>query len=155
MASILQSNHDISFIPTLAKTLAAIYYITNYVTKYDVSQYQLILTAAAVKRKQEEAQAASDPSEQQLRIRDQGMEKFALRAFNCLQADREISGPQAASYLLGLPDYYTLPTTICHLCYGGPPKHCDQNFRDRPDRSSRKHISKELRQLRSTLELIP
>ena len=63
------------------------YYMTNYATKYDVSRYQLILTTAAVKHRLEVAQAASNPSEEQLRIRDQGIEKFALQAFNHLQAD--------------------------------------------------------------------
>jgi hypothetical protein len=92
--------------------------MTNYATKYNISQYQLILTAAVIKHTMEEAKAASDPSEKQLRIRSQGMDKFALRAFNRLSSDREISGPQAASYLLGLPDYYTLPTTIRRLNLG-------------------------------------
>jgi hypothetical protein len=39
--------------------------MTNYATKYDVSQYQLIMTAAIVKRAMEEAGSASDPSEEQ------------------------------------------------------------------------------------------
>ncbi len=39
-------------------------------------------------------------------------DKFALRAFNCLAYDREISGPLVASYLLGLPDYYTLSDNV-------------------------------------------
>jgi hypothetical protein len=115
LCSLLRSNHDISFIPTITKALAAVYYITNYATKYDVSKYQLILTAAIVKRAQEDAEAATDPSESQLRIRCQGMNKFALRAFNRLSCEREISGPQAASCLLDLPDYYTLPAKVRHL----------------------------------------
>ena len=53
----------------MSMALAAVYYMTNYATKYDVSQYQLILTAAIIKRTIEEARAASDPSEKQLRIR--------------------------------------------------------------------------------------
>ena len=118
LSSVLRSNHDISFIPTLSKALAAVYYMTNYATKYDVSQYQLILTASMVKRTLEDAKAATEPSEQQLRIRRQDMDKFALRAFNRLAQDREISGPQVASSLLNLPDYYTLPTKIRRLNLG-------------------------------------
>jgi len=115
LSSVLRSNHDINFIPTLAMAFSAAYYMTNYATKHDVSQYQLILTAAILKRALEDARSVTDPSEAQLRIRRQDMDKFALRAFNRLSSDREISGPQAASNLLGLPDFYMLPTTIRRL----------------------------------------
>ena len=115
LSSILRSNHDISFVPTLTMAFSAVYYMTNYATKYDVSQYQLILTAAILKRALEDAKAVADPSETQLRIRRLDMDKFALQSFNRLSNDREISGPQAASSLLGLPDSYALPTTIRRL----------------------------------------
>ena len=115
LASALRSNHDISFVPTMTMALSAVYYMTNYATKHDVGQHQLILTAALVKRALEDAKTAADPSEAQLRIRSQDMDKFALRAFNRLATDREISGPQAASCLLSLPDSYKLPTTIRRL----------------------------------------
>lgn len=69
LASVLRSNHNISFIPTAARALAAVYYMTNYATKYDVSQYQLIMTAAIVKQAMEEAESVSDPSDEQQRIR--------------------------------------------------------------------------------------
>ncbi|KAJ5215299.1 uncharacterized protein N7498_001706 [Penicillium cinerascens] len=37
IASCLRSNHDISWLPTVSKSLALVYYITNYATKDDVS----------------------------------------------------------------------------------------------------------------------
>ena len=89
-------------------TTAAVYYMTNYVTKYDVSQYQLILAAAMLKHMIEAAKAVSDSSEKQLRIRHQDMNKFMLQAFNHLSEDHKISDSQAASCLLDLSDYYTL-----------------------------------------------
>jgi hypothetical protein len=71
--------------------LSAVYYMTNYATKHDVGQHHLILTTAIVKRALEDAKLATDPSEAQLRIRRQDMDKFALRAFfNRLANDREI-----------------------------------------------------------------
>ena len=115
LSSVLRSNHDINFVPTLTMAFSAVYYMTNYATKHDVSQYQLILTASILKRALEEAKLVADPSETQLRIRRTDMDKFALRAFNRLSSDREISGPQAASSLLGHPDFYALPTTIRRL----------------------------------------
>ena len=110
LSSVLRANHDINFVPTLTMAFSAVYYMTNYATKHDVSQYPLILTASL-----EEAKSVADPSETQLRIRRTDMDKFALRAFNRLSSDREISGPQAASSLLGHPDFYALPTTIRRL----------------------------------------
>ena len=97
--------HDINFVPTLTMAFSAVCYMTSYATKYDVSQHQLIgiLTAAILKRALEDAKSVADPSETQLRIRRHDMDKFALRAFNRLSSDREISGPQAASCLLGHP----------------------------------------------------
>ncbi len=41
-------------------------------------------------------------------IRNMLLDKFALRVFNYLIYDREISSPLVASYLLELPDHYTL-----------------------------------------------
>ena len=57
---------------------AAMYYMMNYVMKYDVSQYQLILAAAMQKHTVEAAKTVSDLSERQLRIRHQDMNKFML-----------------------------------------------------------------------------
>jgi len=74
-------------------------------TEHDVSQYQLILTAAILKRALEDAKSVTDPSETQLRIRRQEMDKFA---FNRLPGDREISGPQAVS-LVALTSMRSLP----------------------------------------------
>jgi hypothetical protein len=37
IASCIRSNHDISWIPTVSKSLSLLYYITNYATKDDVS----------------------------------------------------------------------------------------------------------------------
>ena len=39
---------------------------------------------------------------------------ICVTGFNRLSNDRGISGPQAASCLLDLPDYYTLPTKVRH-----------------------------------------
>ena len=115
LSSVLRSNHDINFVPTLTMAFSAVYYMTNYATKHDVSKHQLIVTAAILKRALEDAKSVADPSEAQLRFRRHGMDKFALRAFNRLTSDREISGPQAASSLLGLPDSYTPTATVRRL----------------------------------------
>jgi hypothetical protein len=89
--------------------------MTNYVTKYDISQYQLIITTAIIKEGIEDAASAPNPSNKQQQLRWLGMDKFALRAFNHLSGDQEVSGPQAAAYILNQPDYYTLLTQIQRL----------------------------------------
>jgi hypothetical protein len=107
IATCIRSNHDISWVPTMAKTLSLIYYLTNYATKDDVSPQQVLLKAALLKRTIDSAKAAMDPTADDLRISMKDMDQFALRCFNTLSHDREISGVQIASSLLQLPDHYT------------------------------------------------
>jgi hypothetical protein len=107
MASCIRSNQDISWIPTVAKALCLIYYITNYATKDDVSPYQMLVKAALLKQSIEKAKATLTPDANDLRMRRKDMDQFALRCFNTLSHDREISGVQIASSLLQMPTYYT------------------------------------------------
>jgi hypothetical protein len=60
IASCLRLNHDISWIPTVSKLLALVYYITNYATKDDVSLWQMIAKGALLKQAIEKAKTA-DP----------------------------------------------------------------------------------------------
>ncbi len=105
-ASILQSNHDVTFVSSSNNALALIHYITNYATKGDCSQYQRIMGAAFVKKAYDDMQPSGNISSHM------APDKFALRAFNRLAYDREISGPLVASYSLGLPDHYTLSDNV-------------------------------------------
>jgi len=107
IASCIRSNQDISWIPTVVKALSVIFYITNYATKDDVSPYQMLVKAALLKQSIDKAKATLTPDANDLRIRKKDMDQFALRCFNTLSHDREISGVQIASSLLQLPTYYT------------------------------------------------
>jgi hypothetical protein len=107
IASYLCSNHDISWIPTVTKCLCLIYYLTNYATKEDISPSQILLKAALLKQSINKAKATLTPNATDLRIREKDMDQFALRCFNSLSCDREISGVQIANTLLQLPTYYT------------------------------------------------
>ncbi|KAF4210355.1 hypothetical protein CNMCM5878_004518 [Aspergillus fumigatiaffinis] len=108
IASCVRSNHDISWIPTVSKSLSLIYYITNYATKDDVSPWQMVAKAALLKERIERAKTAELPTRTDLRLREKGFDNFALRCFNTLSHDREISGVQVASTLLNLPTHYTI-----------------------------------------------
>ena len=108
VASCVRSNQDISWIPTVSETLSLIYYITNYTTKDDVSPWQIVAKAALLKRSIEKAKVAEPPTATDLRLRQNGVGNFALRCFNAIFHDREISGVQVTSMLLQLPTYYTV-----------------------------------------------
>lgn len=49
IASCIRSNHDISWVLTVSKSLSLLYYITNYATKDDISPLQIVLKAALLK----------------------------------------------------------------------------------------------------------
>jgi hypothetical protein len=106
IASCIRSNHDISWIPTVTKCLCLIYYLTNYATKDDVSPYQMLVKAALLKQSIEKAKTTQTPDATDLRIRKTDNDQFALRSFNALSQDREVSGVQIANSLLQLPTYY-------------------------------------------------
>ena len=107
LSSLIRSNHDINFLPTKMKALAIIHYITNYATKGDCSQYQRIMSAAIVRKAYEDAQSKATATGSSLPVRHADLDKFALRTFNRLAYEREVSGPLAASCLLDLPDHYS------------------------------------------------
>jgi hypothetical protein len=92
IASCIRSNHDISWIPTMSKSLSLLYHITNYATKDDVSPGQMVTKAALLKQAIDRARSTSIPSLADSRLRERGMDKFALRCFNSLSQDREVSG---------------------------------------------------------------
>ena len=108
IASCIRSNHDISWIPTVSKSLSLVYYITNYATKDDISPEQMLLKAALLRQSIEKAKMAEHPTAAETRLREKGMDQFALRCFNTLANLREISGVQVANTLLQYPDSYTV-----------------------------------------------
>jgi hypothetical protein len=108
IASCIRSNQDISWIPTVSKCLALMYYLTNYATKDNVSPWQILAKTALLKQSIDQAKLTEHPTATEVRLRDKGMDNFALRYFNTLSRDREISGVQVASTLLQLPTFYTV-----------------------------------------------
>lgn len=86
--------------------------MTNYATKGDCSQYQRVMSAAFVRKAYEEAVDKRLVNAPTGAVRVLDIDKFALRAFNRLAYDREISGPLIANTLLDLPEFYTPHKTI-------------------------------------------
>ncbi|GLI82177.1 hypothetical protein PoHVEF18_010583 [Penicillium ochrochloron] len=106
---------DLSNHFAVIKTNGRVYYITNYATKDDVSPWQMVAKAALLKQSIKKAKVAEPPTATDLRLREKGVNNFALRCFNALSHDREISGVQVASALLQLPTYYTINYNFIHI----------------------------------------
>ena len=60
----------------------------------------MLVKAALLKQSIEKAKATLTPNAEDLRIRKKNIDQFALRCFNSLSHDREISGVQIANSLL-------------------------------------------------------
>ena len=60
------------------KTLSVIYYMINYIIKYNVSQYQLIITVILMKHAQEKIEKVTNFFKRNLKFQYQKMKKFAL-----------------------------------------------------------------------------
>ena len=112
IAAAIGSNQDLSFLATRAKSLALMYYITNYATKDEASTYQMVMTAAMMRKTLEQAEKASDLSDAERIALEKGMRNFCLRVFNRMSHDKEVSGVKVASSLLQLPGYYTPLTEL-------------------------------------------
>ena len=69
------------------KTLIFVYYITNYITKKDCSQYQRIMALAIVKKVFED----QDKSGPGLLSYTLNLDKFLLKAFNKLSHNYKIN----------------------------------------------------------------
>ncbi len=75
----------------------------------------MLVKAALLKQSIEKAKATQTPDAADMRFRKMDMDQFALRCFNTLSHDREISGVQIANSLLQLPTYYTLNYNFVHV----------------------------------------
>lgn len=95
----LRSNHDVKLIMSGGETALLTYYIANYATKKQQKSSNvsaLLAKALAFVRKTEKLQ----PDLKELNRKM--MEKCA----NALNRDREFSGPEIMTYLMGWPDVY-------------------------------------------------
>src|SRR5439155_15563228 len=62
IAAAIGSNQDLSFLATRAKALALLYYITNYATKDEASTYQMVMTAAIIRKTLEQSRTSIYPN---------------------------------------------------------------------------------------------
>ncbi|KAF5121993.1 hypothetical protein E5D57_012465 [Metarhizium anisopliae] len=107
MAVGLRHNHDISFIATQCKTLAIVYYVTNYATKVEDPVWKRVAAAADVFRVLKDstkgsqavvAQVASEDDSRQNKTR-----QFLMRVANRIFTERPLSQVEVVAHLLGYP----------------------------------------------------
>ncbi|CAF1623084.1 unnamed protein product [Rotaria magnacalcarata] len=101
--SACRSNMDIKYIFSGSDGKALVYYITDYVTKSNLSfhdTFSLVLKAIQSLEKQKLNIDAAVNAEEKSR-------RLVLRCYNTLASQQELSGVQVASYLMGWPDHYT------------------------------------------------
>ncbi|OAQ58651.1 ATP-dependent DNA helicase PIF1 [Pochonia chlamydosporia 170] len=111
MAVGLRHNHDISFIATQCKTMALIYYVTNYATKVEDPVWKRIAAAAeALPVLQVEEQGSRADTEAGAVSENGGRNKtrqFLMRVANRIFTDRPLSQVEVIAYLLGYPSEFT------------------------------------------------
>jgi hypothetical protein len=97
-----RSNMDIKFIWNGSDAKALVYYITDYVTKMNLSFHD---TLTLVQKSITSAQNLLDPIDKENAI--ERSRKLVLRCYNTLASQQELSGVQVASYLMNWDDHYT------------------------------------------------
>ena len=105
----LRHNRDISFVATQCKTMALVYYVTNYATKVEDPVWKRVAAAADVlggfgkSAKGEQAKASYEEDDPRLNKTRQLMMRIANRVFT----DRTLSQVEVVSHLLGYPSEFT------------------------------------------------
>jgi len=97
------SGDDVALTGSDAKTL--VYYITDYVTKSNLSFYDMFALAQQGMKsiEQRETKTVSENIIEKSR-------KLVLRCYNMIASHQEVSGVQVASYLMNYGDHYTTHT---------------------------------------------
>ncbi|RHZ44335.1 hypothetical protein Glove_739g7 [Diversispora epigaea] len=97
-----RGNSDIKFILTRKLALAYIHYITDYITKLDISTHSSFLMCAATL----ETFLAQKPNNNSLDVISKSR-KLVTKCLNKIIGQTELTSPQVSAYLLGINDHYT------------------------------------------------
>ncbi|KAH6870920.1 hypothetical protein B0T10DRAFT_195272 [Thelonectria olida] len=112
MAVGLRHNHDISFIATQRKTMALIYYVTNYATKVDDPVWKRVAAAAELLAIStgDGGDGATDDAVKGNRTR-----QFLMRVANRVFTERPLSQVEVIAHLLGYPAELTNSSAWAYL----------------------------------------
>ncbi|KAM4061310.1 ATP-dependent DNA helicase PIF1 [Hirsutella rhossiliensis] len=117
----LRHNHDISFIATQRKTMALIYYVTNYATKVEDPVWKRVAAAAELLDASTDdgagnggrdggGDAVGDDAAKGNRTR-----QFLMRVANRVFTDRPLSQVEVIAHLLGYPAEFTNSSAWAYL----------------------------------------
>lgn len=120
----LRHNHDISFIATQRKTMALVYYVTNYATKVEDPTWKRAAAAAellpvASVGPQPAARAGEDTGD--ATIGDNGdavgnkTRQFLMRVANRIFTERPLSQVEVVAHLLDYPSEFTNASAWAYL----------------------------------------
>ena len=97
-----RSNMDIKFIWSGSDAKALVYYITDYVTKMNLSFHD---TLSLIQNKVTSSSDSGNEIDTASVV--EKSRKLVLRCYNTLASQQELSGVQVASYLMNWDDHYT------------------------------------------------
>ncbi|KAJ3530216.1 hypothetical protein NM208_g9424 [Fusarium decemcellulare] len=101
MAVGLRHNHDISFIATQCKTMAIVFYVTNYATKVEDPVWKRV--AAATEIFPVVGESTADEVESQGGQCHNKTRQFLMRVANRIFTERALSQVEVVAHLLGYP----------------------------------------------------
>ncbi|KAM3449851.1 hypothetical protein NHJ6243_009907 [Beauveria neobassiana] len=99
MAVGLRHNHDISFIATQCKTMAIVYYVTNYATKVEDPMWKRVAAASELFPVVQES-GTENPGQNKTR-------QFLMRVASRIFTERALSQVEVIAHLLGYPTEFT------------------------------------------------
>ena len=101
----LRHNHDISFIATQRKTMAIVYYMTNYVTKVEDPMWKWVAAVAELfhilDKSETECLAQTTGSRTEDDCIQNRMRQFLMRVANRIFTERPLSQVEVVAHLLG------------------------------------------------------
>ncbi|KAM4063484.1 PIF1-like helicase [Hirsutella rhossiliensis] len=111
----LRHNHDISFIATQRKTMALVYYVTNYATKVEDPTWKRVAAAADLLP----VVSAGEDAGSGVVGGDDGTKnktrQFLMRVANRVFTERALSQVEVVAHLLGYPSEFTSSSAWAYL----------------------------------------
>ncbi|KAJ0129047.1 Uncharacterized protein HZ326_25057, partial [Fusarium oxysporum f. sp. albedinis] len=102
MAVGLRHNHDISFIATQCKTMAIVFYVTNYATKVDDPVWKRVAAATELFPATDESIVGNSKASEADRGQNQ-TRQFLMKVANRIFTERALSQVEVVAHLLGYP----------------------------------------------------
>jgi hypothetical protein len=98
----LRHNHDISFIATLRRAMAIVYYVTNYATKVEDPTWKRVAAAAELFHTLDKSKTESPDDHVQNKTR-----QFLMKVANRIFTERALSQVEVVAHLLGYKMEFT------------------------------------------------